>query len=90
MPTVDAKGTSQTCPQCGTHTGIKTLAERVHKCDSCNYQTDRDVAAAQVVMQRGCSAVGHMVMKFAEGICLGVATMQESPDFNNFVAARIV
>ena len=44
---VDAKGTSQTCPQCGTHTGKKTLAERVHKCNECGYETDRDVAAAE-------------------------------------------
>ena len=56
---VDARVTSQTCPQCGTHTGKKTLAERVHKCDECGYETDRDVAAAQVVMQRGLVAVAQ-------------------------------
>lgn len=59
---VDSRGTSQTCPNCGTHTGKKELSERVHKCNTCNYQTDRDVAAAQVVMQRGCVAVGQTVV----------------------------
>jgi len=50
---VSPKGTSQTCPQCGTHTGKKELNQRVHHCKHCGYQIDRDVAAAQVVMQRG-------------------------------------
>jgi putative transposase len=76
---VDAKGTSQTCPICGTHTGKKTLTERIHKCDECGYETDRDVAAAQVVVKRGLVAVGHAVLKLAEGNCLGVPMMQESP-----------
>ena len=58
---VDARCTSQTCPVCGTHTGKKTLCDRVHKCDECGYEVDRDVAAALVVMQRGCAAVGHTV-----------------------------
>ncbi len=69
---VDAKGTSQTCPECGTYTGIKTLAERIHKCDECGYETDRDVAAAIVVMQRGCVAVGQTVVKLNEGSGSGV------------------
>jgi putative transposase len=45
--------TSQTCPICQTLTGKKLLSERVHSCSECGYTTDRDVAAAQVVMQRG-------------------------------------
>ena len=61
---VDPKGTSQTCPQCQTVTGKKELSERVHKCQHCGYRTNRDVAAAQVVVQRGCVAVGHMVESF--------------------------
>jgi len=58
---VDANGTSQTCPQCLTHTGKKELSERVHECQHCGYRTDRDVAAAIVVMLRGYVAVGHTV-----------------------------
>jgi putative transposase len=59
---VDPNGTSQTCPQCGAHTGKKELSERVHRCHECGYLTDRDVAAAQVVEQRGLLAVGHTVL----------------------------
>lgn len=53
---VDPNGTSQTCPQCGTYTGKKKLSERVHVCHECGYTTDRDVAAAMVVEQRGLAA----------------------------------
>lgn len=38
---VDAKGTSQTCPNCGTHTGKKELSQRVHHCMTCGYMKDR-------------------------------------------------
>ena len=58
---VDFKKTSQICPSCLVETGKKDLSERVHKCNSCGYQTDRDVAAAQVVLNRGLAAVGHTV-----------------------------
>lgn len=76
---VDARGTSQTCPNCGADTGKKELGERVHKCDACNYETDRDVAAAQVVMQRGCVAVGQTVVLAVEEDCLGVPVKQQTP-----------
>ncbi|MDJ0689499.1 MAG: zinc ribbon domain-containing protein [Xenococcaceae cyanobacterium MO_188.B32] len=41
----------------------KELSERVHSCPECGYITDRDVAAAQIVGQRGIKAVavGHTV-----------------------------
>lgn len=54
---VDPNLTSQTCPRCQTLTGKKLLSERVHSCSECGYTTDRDVAAAQIVMQRGIKAV---------------------------------
>lgn len=47
---VDPRGTSQTCPECGT-VAKKTLAERTHRC-SCGCVLDRDVASAMVVHQR--------------------------------------
>jgi putative transposase len=47
---VDPRGTSQTCPHCGT-IRAKTLAEREHRCD-CGAALDRDVAAAIIVHQR--------------------------------------
>ena len=44
---VNPRGTSQTCPECGT-VAAKTLAEREHRCE-CGCVLDRDVAAAKVV-----------------------------------------
>jgi len=75
---VDPNGTSQTCPNCGVHTGKKELKERVHHCNECGYQTDRDVAAAQVVMQRGLAAVGQTVLLPVEESRLGAPLKQES------------
>ena len=49
---VDARGTSQQCPQCGA-TVPKDLSVRIHECPECGYIADRDVAAAQVVLSRG-------------------------------------
>ena len=64
---VDPNGTSQTCPRCQTHTGKKDLSERVHRCSECGYEANRDVAAAQVILQRGYTAVGHIAVNFGEG-----------------------
>ncbi len=47
---VDPRGTSQTCPECGT-IRRKTLAERIHRCD-CGCILNRDVAASQIVLHR--------------------------------------
>ena len=62
---VDKNYTSQICPNCGTHTGKKALSERIHSCNECGYECDRDVAAAQVVRNRGLElcAVGAPVLK---------------------------
>ena len=63
---VDAKGTSQSCPKCGGAVS-KDLSVRVHECPSCGYTTNRDVAAAQIVRNRGITAVGLTVEKIACG-----------------------
>ncbi len=63
---VDKNGTSQTCPNCGAHTGKKELEVRVHNCSECGYTTTRDVAAAQEVRNRGLKAVGQIV---SENVC---------------------
>lgn len=63
---VNKDGTSQTCPNCGAHTGKKTLDVRFHHCNVCNYQTTRDVAASQEIRNRGISALGHSVI---ENVC---------------------
>ena len=54
---VDKNGTSQTCPNCGAHTGKKELDVRVHSCPECGYRTSRDVAAAQEIRNRGIQKV---------------------------------
>ena len=68
---VNPNGTSQTCPNCEAHTGKKELSERVHHCQECGYTTNRDVAAGQVIRNRGLSALGHSV---DETVCGGVLT----------------
>jgi len=50
---VNKDGTSQTCPNCDAHTGKKTLDIRIHSCPECGYTTNRDVAASQVIRNRG-------------------------------------
>lgn len=69
---VDSRKTSQICPNCGLEAGKKDLSKRIHKCNSCGYQTDRDVAAAQVVLSRGLAAVGHTVKMLNEGKVIGL------------------
>jgi putative transposase len=77
---VDADYTSQQCPQCRTHTGKKDLRERLHHCPECGYTTDRDVAAAQVVMIRGVGAAGQAVPEIAWGDVLsGVIDLDKCP-----------
>jgi putative transposase len=75
---VDSRKTSQICPSCGVETGKKELFIRTHVCPNCGYITDRDVAAAQVVLKRGLAAVGHTVKMLAEGKFTGIPVKQES------------
>ena len=63
---VNKDGTSQTCPNCGAHTGKKELEVRVHNCHECGYTTTRDVAASQEIRNRGLKAVGQIV---SENVC---------------------
>lgn len=59
--------TSQVCRRlsvvetCDTHTGKKELNNRVDECQSCGYKTHRDVAAAQVIGNRGLSGEGRFL-----------------------------
>ncbi|MGB3190757.1 RNA-guided endonuclease TnpB family protein [Lyngbya sp. PCC 8106] len=50
---VDKNYTSQICPNCGFYAGKKLLSEREHNCPECGYKTHRDVAAAQIIRNRG-------------------------------------
>ncbi len=41
------------------------LSERIHSCPECGYTTNRDVAASQVIRNRGVNAVGQTVLENA-------------------------
>lgn len=75
---IEPNATSQTCPQCGAHTGKKDLSERVHYCFECGYTKDRDVAAAIVVEQRGLAAIGQIVKLAVEEGCVCSPVKQQS------------
>jgi putative transposase len=58
---VDARGTSQECPECGG--GVKKeLSLRVHLCPYCGYTTDRDIAAGQNIRNRGIKLIELLVL----------------------------
>jgi putative transposase len=63
---VDPNGTSQVCPRCDAQVK-KDLSVRVHRCPECGYTTDRDVASAQVIRERGITAAGQVVEQIACG-----------------------
>jgi putative transposase len=86
---VDKNFTSQICPNCGAHTGKKTLDVREHECHQCGYKTHRDVAAAQVIRNRGIDALGHSVSENACGDGLtGALPSQESVKQELFDVSR--
>ena len=69
---VDARGTSQECPECGTKVK-KDLSVRVHSCSNCGFIADRDVASGQVIRNRGIeliSTAGHVGIQnaYADGL----------------------
>ncbi|HEY9830262.1 MAG TPA: transposase [Stenomitos sp.] len=64
---VDKDYTSQVCPQCDAHTQKKALEDRIHSCPECGYTTHRDVAAAQVIRNRGVNTLGRSVEQIACG-----------------------
>ncbi|MGL5058436.1 MAG: zinc ribbon domain-containing protein, partial [Microcoleus sp.] len=68
---VDQNYTSQVCPQCDTHTGRKNLSDRTHCCPHCGYTTHRDVAAAQIIRNRGVVQLseGGRLLDFKENAC---------------------
>ncbi len=77
---VNPDGTSQTCPQCGTHTGKKDLSERVHKCDVCGYETDRDHAASEVIRLRGLDNLStHGLCGIENAYAVGLPRAEETP-----------
>ncbi|MBD6620782.1 transposase [Komarekiella sp. 'clone 1'] len=65
---VDAKGTSQECPECGNEVK-KDLSIRVHCCPHCGYVTDRDVASGQVIRNRGLALISTPGLGGMETAC---------------------
>jgi putative transposase len=65
---VDARGTSQECPECGVQVK-KDLSVRVHSCSVCGYTTDRDVASGQVVRNRGIALISTAGLAGKETAC---------------------
>ncbi|MCM1984684.1 RNA-guided endonuclease InsQ/TnpB family protein [Lyngbya confervoides] len=63
---VEASGTGQECPGCAVVVK-KDLSVRIYECPECGYTTNRDVASAQGVRNRGLAAVGHTDKKLREG-----------------------
>ena len=65
---VDARGTSQTCPECGARVQ-KNLSVRIHHCPECGYTTDRDVASGQVIRNRGIALLNTVGHTGIESVC---------------------
>jgi putative transposase len=65
---VDARGTSQQCPECGGQVK-KDLSVRVHDCPHCGYKTDRDVAAGQNIRNRGIQLISTVGQTGKETAC---------------------
>ena len=65
---VDARGTSQQCPECGDEVK-KDLSVRVHDCPHCGYKTDRDVAASQNIRNRGIQLISTVGQTGKETAC---------------------
>jgi putative transposase len=65
---VDARGTSQLCPECGGKVK-KELSIRVHNCPHCGYTTHRDVAAGQNIRNRGIKLISTVGQTGRETAC---------------------
>jgi putative transposase len=75
---VDARGTSQLCPECGGEVK-KDLSVRVHNCPHCGYTTDRDVAAGQNIRNRGIALISTVGQTGIESACaVGLPGTDES------------
>ena len=65
---VDARGTSQLCPECSGEVK-KDLSVRIHNCHHCGYKTDRDVAAGQNIRNRGIQLISTAGLAGKETAC---------------------
>jgi putative transposase len=69
---VDARGTSQTCPECNGE-ARKDLRVRTHNCPHCGYIAHRDHAAARVILARGTipNGAGSVPARHNSGVTSG-------------------
>jgi putative transposase len=65
---VNHRGTSQECPECKAEVK-KDLSVRIHHCPECNYTTDRDIAAGQVIRNRGIDLISTPGLGGMETVC---------------------
>ncbi len=68
---VDARGTSQQCPECEKEVK-KDLSVRIHNCPHCGYKTDRDIAAGQNIRNRGIKLISTVGQTGIETACADV------------------
>lgn len=68
---VDAKNSSQLCPECGADVP-KDLSVRTHDCPECHVIMPRDVASGKIILNRGIAAV--------EGLAVKLGVEEESLD----------
>lgn len=73
---VDARRTSQECPQCGA-VKAKDLSERTHRCP-CGCILDRDTASAQVILARALGVAGATACGGID-LCNGSASVVSRP-----------
>ena len=59
---VDAKDSSQLCPECGADVP-KDLSVRIHNCPECHVVMPRDVASGKIIVNRGIAAVEGLTVK---------------------------
>jgi putative transposase len=69
---VDAKGSSQLCPECGADVP-KDLSVRIHSCPVCHVVMPRDVASGKIIVNRGIAAV--------EGLAVKLGVEEDSVEF---------
>jgi putative transposase len=62
---INPRFTTQRCSRCGVHVK-KSLSVRTHRCPSCGYVVDRDVNAAQNILQAGARPSGTLADGLAD------------------------
>jgi putative transposase len=57
---VPARGTTQTCNNCGNIPEIRVeLKDRIYKCEVCGHEMDRDLNAALNILKNGKEILGN-------------------------------